>query len=88
MYPNTPHADRKNSPIHHGYITTIFLRYYHSTENKWIIVLYKGFTNNLVVVQYQKYFEVCRAFFKIVKLVLTKKNRIYRFGVNQSNVTE
>ena len=46
----------------------------------------KGFINNLVVVQYEKYFEVCHAFFKIVKCILRKKIQIFRFGLKKSNV--
>ena len=38
----------------------------------------KDYIHNLIVVQYQKYFEVCHAIVNMLKLLLTKKNQIFK----------
>ena len=50
----------------------------HRTENKWIIMSYKECIQNLIVVWYQKYFKVCHALVKILKLSLAKKIQIFK----------
>ena len=49
-----------------------------STENKWINVSYKGFIHNLIVFWYQKYFEVCHAIVKMLKLLIAGKIKIFK----------